>query len=1004
MNVYALFPLIATIAYIPLVAMALSTRPWQRRHILFVVFLVSALLWSLGDYLFRSIFFPLHSVLLFETTVILYSVFAVQFHCFTSSFFPPRQGRWLPFAYISLAVIIVLILLGYVTGEVTIYDSVVHGSYRIGVVFVFPSLFILAARNLYVFGRRLRSLDNPALYNQIVSLMLGISVVTVFSFFALIPWGREYPIIHFGNLINAIILSYAVIRHRLVDIRLVLRQGSAWAALGIIGIASYWLLLIVFHAIFRFELDPASLSTATAVALLVAIFIYRLRGSIFEVTSRVFQGPSYDHRQKLSDFSNTIQNVFSLKGQGGELLALLTKAIGIKQACLLFPEAGSADFNTQFAEPKGTNNELSNLKLREDSPVVKYMEQERKPLTREDLDILPEFLGLWEQEREEIKAKEIQMFMPLISRGNLIAILVLGKKQSGRYLLEDYRLLEDVTSRVAVSMEKEYLREQLREREEELSVINRSSAIITSSLDIQEIYGSFIEELKKVVDVSWAAILLVKESDLWFLALSSELDTDWEVGEKVPLVGSGTEWAITNKEAVYEPDIERESRFLPVSRYRRWGLHSVVHLPLIAKGKAIGSFIVASCKPYAFNQRHIVLLEQLASEIAVPVENTQLYAQAEEKARIDELTSLLNRRSLDETIDAEINRHSRYGGVFSLAILDLDSFKAFNDKFGHLAGDKLLRQVGQIIKVAVRNADQAFRYGGDEFAVLLPQTAIDAARQVNERVRRKIAQKVEASDIQITASIGLASWPADGVGHTDIIAAADAALYRAKRSGGNQSHYASSTLLPLDVVESSSGDSVDSRTVSIIYALAETVDARGQYSHGHLKEVTEYTLALAEALKVEPEEISRLETCALLHDIGKIGISDEILNKSEELTVKDWEAVKTHPQLGAAIIGHVPQLAHCMAGILHHHECYDGSGYPKGLKGDDIPLEARILAIANAFAAMTCERSYSDALSYEDGLEEIKRGAGKQFDPNLVEIFLSIYGGRLAATRKNTRR
>jgi diguanylate cyclase (GGDEF)-like protein len=834
--------------------------------------------------------------------------------------------------------------------------------------------------------------------------MLGISVVTVFSFFALIPYGREYPIIHFGNLINAIILSYAVIRHRLVDIRLVLRQGSALAALGIIGFASYWALLLVFHTIFNFDLSLKASFAATAAGFLVAIFVYRLRGSLFEVMSRVFQGPSYDYRQKLSDFAYTIQNVFSLKEQGGELMALLTKAIGIKQACLLFPETGSSDFNAQFAEPKGDNNELFDLKLKEDSPVVRYMEQERKPLTREDLDILPEFLGLWQQEREEIKSKEIQLFMPLISRGNLIAILVLGKKQSGRYLLEDFRLLEDVTSRVAVSMEKEYLREQLREREEELSVINRSSAIITSSLDIQEIYGSFIDELKKVVDVSWAAIVLVKESDLYFLALSSEFDTDWHVGEKVPLMGSGTEWAITHKEAIYEPDVERESRFLPVNRYRRWGLHSVVHLPLIAKGKAIGSFIVASCKPYAFNQRHIILLEQLASEIAMPVENTQLYAQAEEKARIDELTDLLNRRSLDEMIDAEINRHSRYGGVFSLAILDLDHFKAYNDKYGHLAGDRLLRQVGHIIKIAIRNADQAFRYGGDEFAVLLPQTTIDAALQVNERVRRKIAQRVETSDIQISASIGLASWPADGVGHTDIIAAADAALYRAKRSGGNQSHFASSTLLPLDVVESRSRDSVDSRTVSIIYSMAETVDARGQYSHGHLKEVTEYALAMAEALNMETQERSKLETCALLHDIGKIGISDEILNKPAELTDKEWDAVKTHPQLGAAIVGHVPQLAHCVAGILHHHEWYDGSGYPKGLKGDKIPLEARILAIANAFAAMTCERSYSDTLSREDALEEIKRGAGKQFDPNLVEIFLSIYGGRLTATKKNTSR
>jgi len=444
-------------------------------------------------------------------------------------------------------------------------------------------------------------------------------------------------------------------------------------------------------------------------------------------------------------------------------------------------------------------------------------------------------------------------------------------------------LLEDVTGRVAVSMEKEYLREQLREREEELSVINRSSTIAASSLDIQEIYGSFIEELKKVVDVSWAAIMLVEKSGLCFLALSSEVDFARKAGERVPLEGSGTGWVVANKETVVETDLLRETRFTAGKELLPLGVRSVVHLPLIAKGEAIGSFIVASRKPDAYSQRHIMLLEQLASQIAMPVENARLYAEAEEKARVDGLTGLLNRRSLDEMLDAEINRHSRYGGIFSLAILDLDSFKAFNDNYGHLAGDsfkafndnyghlagdKLLRQVGRIIRNAIRNSDQAFRYGGDEFAILLPQATIDDASQVTERVREKIAAKMETKDIQITASIGLSSWPADGVGQIDIIAAADMALYRAKRSGGNQSHYASGTLLPLDAIESNPEDSIDNRTISTIYALAETVEARGHYVHNHLKKVTEYALALAKALDLKPVEKNRLEILSLGHPLS----------------------------------------------------------------------------------------------------------------------------------------
>ncbi len=1006
MNIYALFPLIATIAYIPLLLTTASSRPWQRRHTLFILFLATAMLWSLLDYFFRGNIFPQHSIIVWKATLISIPLMVVQFHCFTSSFFPRRQGRWLPFAYGSLVILVILIVFGYIGEDVIVEGNKFYPKYGIGIIFLATPLLTIAARNLYVFWKMLRSLDNPTLYNQILSLTLGISVLVVFMFTALLPWGKEFPLSHFGNIINAFILSYAVIRHQLVDIRLVIRQGTAWIGLGIVGVVSYWLLLVILHAVFNFELSLTASFVATGAGFLAALFIYRLRGSFFKMMSRAFQGPSYDYRQKLSDFINMIHNIFSLKEQGGELLALITRAIGIKQASLLFPEVGSEDFNTQFAEPDDQNNKLSNLKLIEGNPIIKYLEREQKPLSRENLSLLPIFLGMWSQEKEEIQSKDIEILMPLISRDRMIAILVLGKKLSGRYSLEDFNLLEDVTSRVAVSMEKEYLREQLREREEELSIINRSSAIITSSLDIQEIYGSFIEELKKVVDVSWASIVLVEEGDLCCTALSSLEGSAYQVGEKVPMQGTGTGWVVSNKKTLVEPDLSQESHFSTGENFYQQGLRTMVYMPLISKGEAIGSFIIASRQPNAYSHRHIKLLEQLASQIAMPLENAQLYAKVEEKARIDELTRLLNRRTLDEMIDSEISRHSRYGGVFSLAILDLDSFKTFNDNYGHLDGDKLLRQVGYTIKSAIRNADHAFRYGGDEFAILLPQTTIDAALQVTERVREKIASEIDSGDTQITASIGLACWPDDGVSHTDIIAAADITLYRAKQSGGNQSYYATGTLSPLQFVESgkSTEDSIDSKSLSVIYALAETVDSRSHYTSNHSKKVTEYALGLGKSIKLKPIEMSRLETCTLLHDIGKVCISDTILNKPGALTAEEWEIVKAHPQLGAAIASRVSQLAPCAAGIRHHHEWYDGSGYPDGLKENDIPLEARILAIANVFATMTSEKPYSDALTHGDALEEIEKSAGKQFDPILVVNFLSIHGKTLAAARKKTRR
>ena len=987
MNVYTLFPLIAVTAYIPLLITTVSSRPWQTRHKLFILFLVAAIIWSLTDIFLRSNFYPQHNFFLLKLILITYTLTAVQFYVFISSFYAPGEGRWLPLAYASLAIAIVLILLGVVPEGVHADGDKLYLDYGRGIFLLMLPLMTLAVRTGYLFWRRLKILDNPTLRNQLVSLLLGLCSFVLFTLAALLPWGREYAVTHLGSIIMAVTFSYAVIRHQLVDIRIVLRRGLGWVSLGFIGILCYGLLLLILNATLGLNLDITTASSATAIAVIVAIFIYKLRNFLFVTLGKVMQGQSYDYRQKLSEFASKIHNVFSLKEQGGEVLSLVTKAVGCQRARLLFLEVGGQDFTTQFVESKAKDDSLYQFSLSGKSPIVDYLRRERKLLTRESLAILPEFRGLWEEEKGEINSQEIELFMPLISRERLIGILVVDKKESGRYSLEDLRLLEEVTNQVAVSMEKEYLRERLRDREEELSVINRCSAIITSSLDIQAIYDSFIGELRKVVDINWASIALIKDSHLSILALYSEIGSAWKLGEQIPLRGTGTEWVALNKKAFLESDLAQGGQFVTAKYHHQQGVRTIAYLPLIAKGVVIGSFVAACCEPNAYSQRHIMLLEQLAAQIAMSIENSRLYAEAEEKARVDELTELLNRRSLDELMIAEINRHSRYGGVFSLIILDLDGFKAFNDSYGHLAGDKLLKEIGGVLKATVRNTDQAFRYGGDEFAILLPNTPIDAATQVADRIRRKVAAKVKAGHIAITASLGLANWPADGVAANEIVAAADTALYRAKREGGNRSYCASGTLLELEDTPLSSIDSRDGDTLRAIFALAETVDAKEHHTDRHWERVKEYATLLATAAELDTEEIGKLETIALLHDIGKISVSEKILNKRAPLTTREWEVIKTHPQVGVNIASRAPELAPCLPGILHHHERYDGTGYPIGLKGEEIPLEARVLAIADAFAAMTTVRSYSEALSIEEAFEELHRGAGTQFDPNLVEIF-----------------
>jgi len=371
----------------------------------------------------------------------------------------------------------------------------------------------------------------------------------------------------------------------------------------------------------------------------------------------------------------------------------------------------------------------------------------------------------------------------------------------------------------------------------------------------------------------------------------------------------------------------------------------------------------------------------------MPIENAQLYTKAEQRARIDELTGLFNRRHFEERLKEELARHSRYSAMFSLFLLDLDSFKTYNDLYGHPAGDELLNQIGRIIKNAIRGADQAFRYGGDEFIVILPHTDVDDAYTVAERVREQIAREMEAKEIAVTCSIGLSGYPSDGVIAGELITVADTALYYAKRTGGNRVYLSSKILSELPT---ESGTYARGSSLSAVYALASTVDAKDHYTYGHSKKVNTYAVVLAEAINLSPDEVSKLSAAALLHDIGKIGISDNILNKKGKLSAKDWEAIQLHPRLGANIVSNVPNLIPCVSSILYHHERWDGSGYPEGLKGEDIPVEARILAIADAYCAMTSARPYRDALCNDKVMKELKQGAGKQFDPKLVEVFIGI--------------
>jgi diguanylate cyclase (GGDEF)-like protein/putative nucleotidyltransferase with HDIG domain len=989
MNAAVIIPLIATIVYIPLFVILLFNRPWDRKQKFLFLFLVPAILWSFVAFFGRTDFFMWEKSLAVKLVVCTNIWVLVQFHYFVCTFYRSERIR-IPLAYIFPIATIILAAADYIPSNVEVTAggiNVDYGPWIIAIALLFLS--IVGIRDIYSLIQKYRLSLHPEERNQIVYLLAAIAILTVFILSSITPRGGEFPVSHIGNLIVACILTYAVVTHRLLDIGVIFRQALTYVVLygGSVGmvVLFFWLA----QRFIGFELNFASLAVTMGLGIPTILYcVNKLHDLWQRKVEEAFIGARYSYRRQLSQFISKIHDVTSLEQLGSEFISLLAQSLDCRRACLLLPEAGNGDFGARFTYPPVKDNPMMELKLRQDSPVVTWLERESAILPERNLDVFPEFQSVWEEEREEIQLAGVNIFVPLKNKEKLVAVLAVSERRDGRlYAVEDIDLLESIAAQVAASMEKEYSHEQLKEQEEKINLVNRLTTIITSSMSIQMIFEAFAQELKQEVDIDWATIALIDGNELYFMALSSTIGSAWQPGEKIPLEGTATECACRERQAVYEPDLKRYHRFWTWESHLQQGIRSVVYLPLSVTDRTIGSLILASRKPNAYSRRQINLLEKVALQIAAPVENAQLYARVEQRSRMDELTGLFNRRHFDERLKEEVARHSRYGDVFSIFILDLDNFKTYNDVYGHPAGDMLLSQIGRIIKSSLRDADLAFRYGGDEFVVILPQTARDDAYAVADRVREQIAAEMEKESLTVTCSLGLASYPEDGVISGELVTAADTALYYAKWTGGNRIYLTSkiSSELP-------EGGGIYGRRngLSAVYALVSVVETRDPYVYGHSRRVNTYAVALAEAIGLSHDEVSKVSTAALLHDIGKIGIPDKVLNKKGKLDEDNWEAIKAHPRLGANIVGNIPNLAPCVSIILHHHERWDGSGYPDGLKGEEIPLEARILAIADSFEAMTSDRPYRPALSREEVVKKLRQGAGVQFDPKLVEVFVGL--------------
>jgi two-component system cell cycle response regulator len=366
-----------------------------------------------------------------------------------------------------------------------------------------------------------------------------------------------------------------------------------------------------------------------------------------------------------------------------------------------------------------------------------------------------------------------------------------------------------------------------------------------------------------------------------------------------------------------------------------------------------------------------------------------LIADLYDAARTDPLTKLPNRRGFRELLDFELERARRARGQAALIVGDVDNFKEVNARSGHSVGDVALQRVARLLDAGRRGIDGLARVGGGQFALILPDTDPHHAFMVAERLRDGLREEFATDAVPLTISFGVVSYGQHGETAASLLRAADEALYAAKANGRDMTVLYSQTLQDASRADTPPRDIREERFLAVILDLAETVDLRFSGSARHSETVGRYAEKMARELGLSEQRTARVQLAGRLHDIGKVGVPGAILDKPAKLTDDEFAIVKRHPELGAQILEH-PSLADVRQWVGAHHERPDGRGYPLGLSGEEIAIEARILAVADSYEAMTSDRAYSASIGHAAARAELERCAGSQFDPRVVKAFLAV--------------
>ncbi|HWW17357.1 MAG TPA: diguanylate cyclase [Candidatus Saccharimonadales bacterium] len=669
--------------------------------------------------------------------------------------------------------------------------------------------------------------------------------------------------------------------------------------------------------------------------------------------------------------------------------------------------------------------------------LTEYVIRTRQPvLIRDNYDAEVKKLGV-----EPIQQSGCFCCVPLVAYDHAIGAMAVYSDQEHVFDEGHLELLRVLASEASIAIENARLFQEERTKARHLSLLNTISRNAIATLNPDEMLAKITEQLEAGLTYDHIGIGQLEYSSREIVIQAEAGKRRGALGKRIPL-GSGLigQVARNGQLAAYNASVPADAGFKPLLP----DTLAAIALPIFYAEQLHGILYVESSQPADFSEEEVLLLRTLADLIAGALHNALSFQKAQEQAITDGLTGVKTHRFFMEALSAEWKRSTRAGRSFALVLMDLDRFKFVNDFYGHLEGDLVLQRVGHILETNCRRSDVVARYGGDEFVILMPETNMEHARQLASKLRGWVSADPLLREKNISASFGIACYPLHGSSPQELIQVADASMYLSKHQGGNAvstadhfdpneakkwkrdvlEAYLGVTLKRLFATGPEAFEEIYSRLKQFTESLATTeganagaagtvpaaqgpqalpqavldtvtslafaIDAKDHYTQGHSQKVSAYAALIAEALGLSDLEIEEVRLGGVLHDIGKVAIPENILNKNGPLNPQEWETMKSHVTFGAKILEPLTPVARIREMVLHHHEFFDGSGYPNALAGDEIPLGARIIAVADAYDTITSDRTYKKARVAAEALTELQRCANGQFDAKVVEAFLRM--------------